>query len=155
VKKCGTGAALLPLAILLAGMLAAGPAAAQGGQQSLYERLGGISGIATVVDDFVNRLAMNKVVTANPRVTEAVEKVGLPALKFRLIQQIAAATGGPEKYTGKSMLDAHRGMQITEAEWNATVQELLASLNRFKVPQKEQQELIALLAPMKPDIVGR
>jgi hemoglobin len=145
---------VLALSLLLMGTAA--PAfAGEKEEKSLYQRLGGIPAIAAVVDDFVNNLVQNKTVTANPRVVEALGRVGVPALKYYLTEQIAAASGGPQKYTGKSMLDAHRGQMISEKEWDATVQELMKSLDRFKVPKKEQNELIGLIAPAKPDIVGR
>jgi hemoglobin len=150
---CGTAAAWA-----VGGVVVTAPAGAvETTGKSLYERLGGVVGIAAVVDDFVNNLLKNKVVTANAKVVESLgpKMIRVPALKFHATAQVCAAAGGPEKYTGRSMLEAHKGMNITEKEWQATVEELIKSLNRFKVPEKEQHELIAAIAPSKPDIVGK
>ena len=70
-----------------------------------------------------------------------------------LFEQICAATGGPCTYSGRDMKSVHKGMGIGEADWNATIEDLTKSLRKFKVPRKEQKELLALLAPMKGDIV--
>src|SRR5947207_11862489 len=74
---------------------------------SLYDRLGGIDAIATVVDDFTNRLAVNKTIIANPQVAEKMKTLSVPALKFKLTAQVAEATGGPWKYAGKDMKTSH------------------------------------------------
>ena len=72
-----------------------------------------------------------------------------------LADQICDATGGPCAYLGRDMKTVHKGMNITEAEWSATVEDLVKTLNKFKVPAKEQQELLAIIGPMKKDIVGQ
>jgi hemoglobin len=72
-----------------------------------------------------------------------------------LAEQICAGTGGPCKYTGRDMKSAHRGMNITEAQFNALVEDLVKTLDNLNVPAKEKGELLAILGPMKPDIVGR
>ena len=121
-------------------------------EPSLYKRLGGREGIALVVDDFVANMV------ADDRVNARFKGMAPPAvfkLKSNLSDQICEAAGGPCSYVGRDMKTTHTGMKITDAEWNATVENLTKALAKRKVAAKEQQELIALLAPMKPDIVGR
>ena len=119
---------------------------------TLYQRLGGREAIKSVVDDFVANLA------ADPRVNSRFKGLQ-PAAVFKfqtnLADQICDATGGPCAYLGKDMKAVHTGMGITDAEWSATVEDLVKSLDKFKVPAKEQQELLAILGPMKKGIVGQ
>jgi hemoglobin len=121
-------------------------------EPTLYKRLGGREGIRGVVDDFVAFLV------ADPRVNARFTKL-TPAqvekLKTNASDQICDATGGPCSYLGKDMKAAHTGMNITEADWNATVEDLIKALDKRNVAKKDQQELIGLLAPMKKDIVGQ
>ncbi|OLB09367.1 MAG: hypothetical protein AUI04_04925 [Candidatus Rokubacteria bacterium 13_2_20CM_2_64_8] len=121
-------------------------------EPTLYKRLGGREGIRGVVDDFVAFLV------ADPRVKDRFTKL-TPAqvekLKTNASDQICDATGGPCSYLGKDMKAAHTGMNITEADWSATVEDLIKALDKRNVAKKDQQELIGLLAPMKKDIVGQ
>ena len=121
-------------------------------EPTLYKRLGGREGIRGVVDDFVAFLV------ADPRVKDRFTKL-TPAhvekLKTDAADQICDATGGPCSYLGKDMKAAHTGMNITEADWSATVEDLIKALDKRNVAKKDQQELIGLLAPMKKDIVGQ
>jgi hemoglobin len=116
---------------------------------SLYDRLGGKPAITAVVDDFVANVA------ADTRINGRFVNTNIPRLKGMLIDQICEATGGPCKYTGRDMKSTHRGMNITDAEFNALVEDLVTSLDKFKVPAKEKGELLAALGGMKPDIVGQ
>ena len=118
-------------------------------QKSLYERLGGKDAITAVVDDFVANVA------ADNRINGFFAKADVPRLKKNLVDQICQATGGPCTYTGKDMKTAHKGMGITDADFNALVEDLQKSLNKFKVPEKEQGELLGILGPLKPQIVGQ
>jgi hemoglobin len=118
-------------------------------QPSLYERLGGKPAITAVIDDFIGNVA------ADTRINKRFGGADIPRLKARLVDQVCEASGGPCKYTGASMLDAHKGMNITDAEFGALVEDLVKSLDKFKVPAKEKNELLSALAGMKPDIVGR
>lgn len=120
---------------------------------SLYQRLGGVNGIAAVVDDFVDNLLVNEVVVKNEKVVSALGRITKAGLKYHLTSFVCQATGGPEKYTGRTMKDSHAHLDITEIEWNATVGELLKSLAKFNVPKKEQDELAAIVATTKGDIV--
>jgi len=121
---------------------------------SLYTRLGGISAISAVTDQFLANVANDNVI--NARFADAVaDPYRLQLLRNNLIDQICAGSGGPCQYKGKTMLEAHTGMNITDAEFGALVGDLVASLDQFNVPTKEKDELIGILAPMKPDIVGQ
>lgn len=146
VKGLGLAALLLG-ATGCATMEATKPAA-----PTLYKRLGGREGIALVVDDFVANAV------ADPRIKDRFAGLKPPEvarLKSNLADLICDATGGPCSYLGKDMKSAHKGMNITEAEWNATVEALLKALDKHKVGERERQELLGLLGPMKADIVGQ
>ncbi len=116
---------------------------------SLYERLGGKPAITAVVDDFVANVA------ADNRINGRFANTNIPRLKGLLVDQICQATGGPCTYTGRDMKSSHRGMNITDAEFTALVEDLVKSLDKFKVPAKEKGELLAALGGMKSDIVGQ
>jgi hemoglobin len=118
-------------------------------QKSLYDRLGGKEAITAVVDDFVANVAGDK------RINGFFAKTDIPRLKRNLVDQICSATGGPCTYTGRDMKTAHKGMGITDADFNALVEDLTKSLNKFNVPAKEQGELLGILGPLKPQIVGQ
>jgi len=119
------------------------------GQPTLFTRLGGLPAITAVVDTFVARVA------ADDRINAFFRGVDIPNLKRLLVEQICAGTGGGCRYTGRSMRESHRGMNITDAHFNALVEDLVATLNQFNVPQQEQQELLGILGSMKRDIVGQ
>ena len=102
-----------------------------------------------MVDDFVGNVA------ADNRINKFFAKTDIPRLKRLLVEQICAGTGGPCTYTGRDMRSAHAGMGITDAQFNALVEDLVKSLDKFKVPEKEKGELLGILGPMKPSIVGQ
>ena len=114
---------------------------------SLYERLGGSAAISAVIDDFVARCA------ADARINGKFARTDVPRLTSMLVDQVTMATGGPATYRGRSMPDTHRGMGVTAGEFEALVEDLVATLDRFAVPAAEQQELIAILAPIRSDVV--
>jgi hemoglobin len=124
-------------------------AAAPASGPSLYLRLGGVDAIRAVVDDFTARLA------GDTRINMMFGGVDVDRLKRLLVEQICEATGGPCRYTGRSMREAHTGLGITEEQWDITVAHLVATLDRFNVGQRERNELLGALAAMKGDIVGR
>ena len=126
----------------------------QATQSSLYERLGGVYSIATVVDDFIERLLVNDTLNANPAINEARKRVPKAGLKFHVTTLVCEVTGGPCKYTGRAMKESHQHLKITQAEWDAMVADFKATLDRFKVPQREQQELITIVGSTRGDIVG-
>jgi hemoglobin len=117
--------------------------------KSLYERLGGKDVITVVVDDFVARVA------ADNRINAFFAKANVPRLKMMLVDQICEASGGPCKYTGRDMKTAHRGMGITNTAFDALVGDVVASLDKFKVGEREKQELLNVLGPMRKDIVEK
>jgi hemoglobin len=117
--------------------------------KSLYDRLGGKEAITAVVDDFVGRVA------ADNRINKFFAKANVPRLKSQLVNQICEASGGPCKYTGPDMKTAHRGMGITNTAFDALVGDLIATLDKLKVGEREQKELLAALGPMKNDIVEK
>ena len=142
------------LAVLATALCAARPLAAQQpADTSLYVRLGGVPAIALVVDYFVDRLEWNPVIRANPAVRLAFADPIKPGLKYRLTELVCAATGGPCTYSGRPMDEAHDGLGINEAEWQAMVEEFQRALRRYKVPPREQQDLLAVVATTKDDIV--
>jgi len=118
-------------------------------QKSLYDRLGGKDAIVAVVDDFVGNVAADK------RINRFFARTDIPRLKQNLVNQICAGTGGMCIYTGRDMRSAHAGMGVTSGHFNALVQDLQKTLRKFKVPKQEQGELLAILGPMKKDIVTR
>jgi len=118
-------------------------------KKSLYDRLGGKPAIQAVVDDFVGNVA------ADGRINQRFAGANIPRLKTMLVDQICEATGGPCKYTGQSMKAVHAGMKITDAEFNALVEDLVKSLDKFKVPAQEKSELLSALGGMKGDIVNQ
>jgi len=118
-------------------------------QKSLYERLGGQPAIVAVVDDFVGNVAKDK------RINGFFTHTDIANLKTKLVEQICAATGGLCTYTGRDMKTVHAGLGIRSRDFDALVEDLGKTLKKFKVPKKEQGELVAILAPMKKDIVTR
>jgi hemoglobin len=130
-----------------------GSGAEEKAQKSLYERLGGVYNIAPVVDEFLEVLYVDDVLNANPRIKEARDRVPKPYLKYHVTSLVAQASGGPEKYTGRSMKESHRHLNITEKEWQAMRADFKKVLDKFKVPEQEQKELFAIVESTKGDIV--
>ncbi|MBX3157783.1 MAG: group 1 truncated hemoglobin [Deltaproteobacteria bacterium] len=122
-------------------------APAKAAPKSLYDRLGGKDAITAVVKDFVGN------VVADKRINKFFAKADGAKLTDHLVNQVCQATGGPCKYTGKDMKTAHKGMGIKEADFNALVEDLVKSLDKFKVPKAEKDELLGALGGMKGDIV--
>jgi hemoglobin len=142
--------AILALAVLALDL--AGCATMGAPPPSLYQRLGGRDGIALVVGDFVGNMAGDARVN---RRFKSMSPVQVEKFKSNLADQICDATGGPCAYLGRDMKTAHKSMNISDAEWNATVENLVKALDKYKVGAKEKSELLALLGPMKGDIVGQ
>lgn len=147
IKQAATGlaaGAVLPVA-------AQTPAQAAPGN-SLYARLGGYDAIAAVTDDFVGRLAgdarLSKFFVGHSQ--DSVKRI-----RQLVVDQLCQATGGPCVYIGRDMKTAHKGLGITEADWQDTVKLLVATLDKFKVPERERGELLALVSGLKGDIVEK
>jgi hemoglobin len=114
---------------------------------TLYERLGGLDAITAVVEDFVARCA------DDGRINGKFVRTDIPRLKKMLVDQVCEAAGGPCTYTGRGMRETHDGMQVTAGEFDALVEDLVATLDELDVPKAEQDELLGLLGPMRDDIV--
>jgi len=131
---------------------AAPPQALAQQQPSLYHRLGGYDALAAVTDDFIGRLA------ADPQLKRFF--IGLSTdsqkkLRQHVVDFLCIATGGPCVYTGRDLKTAHTGLGITEDDWSIAVKHLVATLDKFKVPEKEKNEVLAAISGLKGDIVGR
>jgi hemoglobin len=120
---------------------------------SLYERLGGVYSIATVIDDFIDRIMVDPRLNANPRVDEAHHRVPPAGFKYLVTEMVCWATGGPQKYTGRSMKDSHKDLMITAAQWDDFLDDLQRTLDKFAVPEAEQAEIKAIIGSTRADIV--
>ena len=124
------------------------PAATPAPAKSLYERLGGRPAITAVVDQFVANVAADK------RINLRFMNTDIAHLKVLLVEFVCAATGGPEKYEGRDMRTTHGGMQLVDEEFDALVGDLVAALDKFKVPAREKGEILGALGPLKGQIVN-
>jgi hemoglobin len=118
-------------------------------KDALYRELGGSAGITRVVDVFLAR------VDNDLRINLFFENTDKQDLRTLVIEQFCEATGGPCKYSGRSMEEAHSGMNLNDADFAAFVEDLVAAMNELKVPKASQDKLLALLGPMKPQVVGQ
>ncbi len=116
-------------------------------EASLYDRLGGKPAIEAVVDQFIENVA------ADERINGFFANTDVPPFKAKLVDQICEAAGGPCTYTGKDMKTAHEGMGVADEHFDALVEDLVAALDKFNVPEREKNELLGALGPMKADIV--
>ena len=146
---------LVILAVTLCGTFSPeSPAQAQSSSAapSLYKRLGGYDAIAAVTDDFLGRLAADKQMS---RCFVGVSADSLRKLRQHVVDQLCEASGGPCYYFGRSMKTVHAGLGITESDWQITVKHLTATMDKFKVPDKERNEILTLFASLKSDIVEK
>jgi hemoglobin len=120
---------------------------------SLYDRLGGVYNIAAVVDDLIDRVMSDARLNANPRVDEAHHRVSAAGFKYYVTEMVCWAAGGPQRYSGRTMGDSHRHLMITDDEWDAFMDDVRTSLDRFAVPQAEQEELRAIVESTREAIV--
>jgi hemoglobin len=127
--------------------------AAPAATATLYDRLGGVYSIATVVDDFIDRIMKDPRLNANPALDEAHHKVPPAGFKYLVTEMVCGATGGPQRYTGRSMAESHRHLHIRPREWDAFLDDFQQTLNKFQVPPAEQKELQALVQSTYGDIV--
>jgi hemoglobin len=126
---------------------------ATGNQPSLYERLGGVYSVATVVDDLIDRVMADPRLNANALVDEAHHRVSAAGFKYLVTEMVCGAAGGPQKYTGRTMRDSHQALMITAGEWQAFLDDFQQTLDKFGVPQAEQAELKAIVDSTRADIV--
>jgi hemoglobin len=120
---------------------------------SLYDRLGGVYSIATVVDDLIDRVMADPRLNANPLVDEAHHRVPPAGFKYLVTEMVCWAAGGPQTYTGRSMAESHKDLKITGKEWEAFMDDVWLTLDKFKVPAEEQAELRAIVNSTRSDIV--
>ena len=121
-------------------------------EKSLYERVGGYNALAAVVDDFVGRLVADK---QFEKFFTGHSIDSKKRIRQHILDQFCAATGGPCVYTGREMKTSHAGLGITETDWDAAAKHLTASLDKFKVPEKEKGEILAFVTSLKKDIVEK
>lgn len=140
-----TAARLLASACFAASFSATATAA----DRSLYDRLGGKEALKAVVGELWN------VVAADARINARFKHTKPEAFGGQLVDFLCLASGGPCQYTGKDMKAAHTGMKLSEAEFNALAEDTSKALNKFKVPAKEQSEVIGLLGSLKADVINR
>ena len=138
---------VVSLLLTIAGSM---PSRAQ--EKSLYQRIGGYDALAAVVDDFVGRLVGDKQFEKFfiGQSTDSKKRI-----RQHIVDQFCAATGGPCIYNGREMKTSHAGLGITNAEWDAAAKHLVASLDKFKVPEKEKGEILAFVTSLKKDIVEK
>jgi hemoglobin len=122
---------------------------------SLYDRLGGLYNIATVVDYLIDKVMADPRLNANPRVDEAHHRVSPAGFKYFVTELVCSTAGGPQQYSGRSMGDSHRHLMITDQEWQAFMDDFQQTLDKFAVPQSEQEELKAIVESTKESIVVR
>jgi hemoglobin len=122
-------------------------------EPTLFERLGGVYAIAVVVDDFIDRVMADPRLNANPAVDEAHHKVPPAGFKYLVTEMVCWATGGPQRYTGRTMADSHKHLNITPGEWLAFMDDLQQTMDKFQVPPREQAELRAIVESTYGDIV--
>ena len=136
-------------ALTLATIAVGGYAQTMAPETSLYERLGGKAIVSSLVNDLIDQSIRN------PRTRRSFDKVNVKRLKEKVEEQLCTLTGGPCLYTGDDMKKSHAGLDISEAEFYGFVEELIELLDRYKIGLREKNQLLALLSPMKRDVVTR
>jgi hemoglobin len=142
--------ALIRTAVCLSLPLLATTAAAQ--DKSLYQRLGGYDAIAAVTDEFIGRLTADEQLKRFFVVFSTDSRM---RTRQHVIDLVCKATGGPCVYTGREIRTAHAGAGITKSDWDRSVAIFVETLNKFKVPEREQKELAGLVTPLEKDIVEK
>jgi hemoglobin len=120
---------------------------------TLYERLGGLVPIAVLIDDVIDRSYANEVFKANPRIEEAHRRYPKAAYKYNATALACMIMGGPQKYAGRSLKDAHQHLQVNEIEWQELKKIFRDSMDSFKVPENEQNEILGIIESTKGDVV--
>jgi hemoglobin len=144
-RTCAVRARCAALAAaVLAGFLLG---CASPGPDRLYRDLGGEPGVEALVDALLNRLA------DDPRIVHHFRDTRIARLRAMLIEQICDLSGGPCQYSGDTMLQAHAGMNLSQADFNALVEDLIDAMEERGLPVTTQNRLLALLAPMHADVV--
>lgn len=141
----------LAMVLLVAALGSVRPAAAQS-KDTLYKRLGGYDALAAVTDEFIKGLATDPKVG---RFFIGASDNTKAKIRQLVVDQLCAATGGPCIYIGRDMKTAHKGLGITEEDWNISVKILVNTLVKFKVKEREQKDVAAALMGLKADIVEK
>jgi hemoglobin len=144
--KAGLAACIIAFAI------AAPVGAQQASAPALYKRLGGYDALAAVTDDFLGRLATDAAFT---RFFAGHSSDSIKSIRQHIVDQLCFATGGPCVYTGRDMKTSHAGLGVTEKDWDLSVKLLVATLDKFNVPAKEKDEVLATVSTLKKDIVEK
>jgi hemoglobin len=159
IKRITLGACLIGMLVVTAAAQTpqSGTAPSMAGalgqeKKTLYARLGGYDAIAAVVDDFVGRLVADKRFT---KFFVGHSEDSLHKIRMHVIDQLCAAAGGPCIYIGRDMKASHHGLGITSEDWDASAMHLVESLDKFKVPKAEKDELLAFVSTLKKDIVDK
>lgn len=118
-------------------------------EKSLYDRLGGKPALQAVVGELWNNVAADK------RINGRFAKTKPDVFGAQLVDFLCQASGGPCKYTGKDMTAAHKGMNLSEAEFNALAEDTVKALDKFKVPAKEKGEVMDLLSSLKGAVINK
>src|ERR1700687_4673110 len=121
---------------------------------NLYERLGGVYSIATVVDDLIDRVMADPRLNANPLVEDGHQKAPPPAFKYLVTEMLCWAAGGPQKYTGKDMESSHRHLRITPGEWDAFMDDVAQAVAKFRVPAAERGAVVAIVESTRRSIIA-
>jgi len=140
---------LLTLTLLGLAFITACAAPGQTRDDSLYQDLGGRPGIETMVDGLLLKISENS------RIVELFANTDPDRFHRTLTEQICELSGGPCAYTGDDMITVHTGMNITEAQFNSLVEDLVDVMEDQRIPVRAQNRLLALLAPMRGDIIRR
>ncbi len=152
VKSAFGGKTLIKLLLLAAVVMTVSQTTKVYSQESLYKRLGGYDAIAAVSDDFIGRLVGSHTFT---KFFEGASNDSKMKIRQHVVDFICMNTGGPCYYTGRDMKTSHKGLGITEKDWNEAAGLLVESLKKFNVPQKEMDELLAIVNSIKGDIVEK
>lgn len=143
---------ILTVAILIIAFGSISVKAQNSTEKSLYQRLGGYDAVAAVVDDFMGRMASNKQLSRFFVNLDNDRKIKARQLT---VDFVCKSAGGPCAYTGRDMLTSHKGMGITNDDWNISVKLLKQTLSKFNVPEKETGEVLGLIASLKQNIVDK
>jgi hemoglobin len=119
---------------------------------SLYERLGGATGIAALVDDIVEAHMNNPLIKAR-FLPYRDDRDTLAKVKHHTCNFFGAGSGGPEQYSGRSMRDTHRGMNISEQEYMAVVDDILDTLDKHKIDDQTRKDVLAIVYSLKEEII--
>jgi len=136
-------------ALLLAAVLALGAPAGVAADDTLYRAFGERDGLVKIVADATDRWV------ADDRIKDTFDNINLDRFKKLLVDQLCELTGGPCKYTGRNMYEAHKGLHLNQAEFNALVEDLQLAMDKYDIPFSTQNRLLAMLAPMERDSVTR